>query len=108
MLRITAQRHQVIHITDTKKNTKAILTVVYIDKEHNEARLQLSEHDGNVKREFTVAFDEPQKATEELIVHLFTVNKYKSDARNVDYVCLGFQAERYIKIQGEWNIKGNK
>lgn len=97
-----------IHITDTKKNTKSILTVTYIDKEHNEARLQLSEHDGHVKRDFTIALNKAEKMNSDVTLHLASIAKYKSDARDVEYVCIGFDADRHINIKGEWRINGNK
>ena len=106
MLNITVQTNQVIHLNNEALLTKHYLKVMYIDKQNDEVRLRQSSND--VDYDFTMSAGEEKMLDEDTKLHFNSINHYTSAARDIDYVALGFDAPRHVRIKGEWNIKGNK
>lgn len=106
MLKITVQRKQVVHLKNEALLTKYYLEVLYIDKLNDEVRLRQTGND--VDHDFTMTIGDEKMLDEDTKLHFNSIGRYKSDVRDVEYAALGFDAPRHVRIQGEWNIKGNK
>lgn len=106
MLKITAQTNQAINLDNTATLTKSTLEVLHIDMLNDEVRLRHTVN--NDHTDFTMVAGESMGLDEDTKLYFTQIGNYKSDARNVNYVGLGFDAPRHVIIKGEWMLKGNK
>lgn len=85
---------------------KHTIQPLHIDAVNNEVRIRQTNN--GVDHDFTMRAGEQKDLDEDTVLHFESVGHYTSAARDVDYARLGFDAPRHVRIQGEWNIKGNK
>ena len=104
MLNITVQKNQAIRINKPGEYDERLI-VTDINKADNTVGLRLSE---SMNSDFTMEAGKSVNLTKDVRLYFKYIGHYTSNARDVDYVMLGFEAPYEVIIRGEWMNKGNR